>query len=92
MFSDVHLLKNTALSQEHVILNYVLGPRDLNGAYAPVSLSLRKLAPEALVDLLGPLTRIVGDAPRLMARHMELARQARLLRFFYCKTSAAMAR
>jgi hypothetical protein len=75
IFSDVHVLKNTTLSQEHVILNYVLGPRDLNGAYTPASLSLRELEPEALLDLMGPLTRIVSDAPRLVSRHLGLARQ-----------------
>ena len=70
----MHVLKNTTLSQGHVILNYVLGPRDLNGAYAPASLSLRELAPEAVLDLLGPLVRIVIEAPRLMDRHLGLAR------------------
>ena len=74
LHSDVHVLKNTTLSQEHVILNYVLGPRDLNGAYVPSSLSLRELEPEVVMDLLGPLTRIVGEAPRLVTRHLELAR------------------
>jgi hypothetical protein len=72
-YSDVHVLKNTTLSQEHVILNYVLGPRDLNGAYVPTSLSLGELEPEAVMNLLGPLTRIVGDTGRLVGRHLELA-------------------
>ena len=72
----MHVLKDTTLSQEHVILNYVLGPRDLNG-HAPRSpLSLRELAPEAVMDLLGPLTRMVGEAgARLAVRHEALARQ-----------------
>jgi len=74
----VHVLKDTTLSQEHVILNYVLGPRDLNGSCRTprTPLSLRELEPEAVMDLLGPLTRMVGEAgARLMTRHDGLARQ-----------------
>ncbi len=72
----MHVLKDTTLSQEHVILNYVLGPRDLNGHAPRSTLSLRELAPEAVMDLLGPLTRMVGEAgARLAVRHAALARQ-----------------
>lgn len=72
VFSDIHILKNCILSQENVLLNYICGPRDFTGLYAPDSICFTEITRE-LPDLLNSVFKIVSE-PKVLKQHLDLGR------------------